>query len=208
MQLACDLAIVGHGAAGLAAALAATEASPGARIVVLERSAQPEAGGGTRWSPSNMRMNSTGEVEPGFVADMLHASGGKGDRAYFGRLAEEAPAAVQWVEHHGVQFHSPGYYLSKGPPRIQPVGGGAAIVSALANAARKAGVEFHYECRAEKLVCGATGAIEGVEAKQADGSALSISANAVILAILSVPISTPGLSSSAQPMVDDGTFWD
>ena len=182
MQLACDLAVVGHGAAGLAAALAAAEANPRARIVVLERSAELEAGGGTRWSPSNMRMISTGEVAPDFVADMMEASAGLGDRAYFSRLAEQAPAAVQWVEHHGVQFHSPGYYLSKGPPRIQPVGGGAAIVSALAKAARLAGVEFHYGCRAGKLVRGRTGAIEGIEAQRSDGTALPIAANAVVLA--------------------------
>ena len=108
MRIACDLAIVGHGAAGLAAALAAAEERPGARIVVLERTAQGDAGGGTRWSPSNMRMKSTSEVVPGFEADMMAASGGKGDRMYFRRLAEEAPGAVRWVERHGVRFDSPG----------------------------------------------------------------------------------------------------
>lgn len=178
----CDLVVVGHGAAGLASALAASEANPEARIVVLERSAQAQAGGGTRWSPSNMRMKSTAEVVPDFVADMMSASGGQGDRAYFTRLAEAAPEAVQWVERHGVQFHSPGYYLSKGPPRIQPVGGGASIVSALADAARKARVEFLYECRAEKLVRGASGGIEGIEAKRADGASLLIAARSVVLA--------------------------
>ena len=178
----CDLAVVGHGAAGLAAALAAAEASPGARIVVLERSAEAEAGGGTRWSPSNMRMKSTGEVVPGFVADLMSASGGRGNRAYFARLAQEAPEAVRWVERHGVQFRSPDYYLSKGPPRIQPVGGGASIVSALASAARLAGVEFLYEYRAEKLVRGTSEKIEGIEAKRSNGASFSIAANAVVLA--------------------------
>ena len=42
---ACDIAVVGHGAAGLAAALAAVEAAPGARIAVLERTDEADAGG-------------------------------------------------------------------------------------------------------------------------------------------------------------------
>ncbi len=177
-----DLAVVGHGAAGLAAALSAAESSPGARIAVLERATQSSSGGGTRWSPSNMRMQSTAEVVPGFEADMMAASGGKGDPAYFRRLAAEAPAAARWLERHGVKFHSPGYYLSAGPTRIQPVGGGAAIVAALAGAARAAGVEFHYGCRAERLLGGPSGAIEGVEALRADASTIRIESNAVVLA--------------------------
>ncbi len=177
-----DLAVVGHGAAGLAAALAAAEAQPSARIVVLERTAQPQSGGGTRWSPSNLRMKSSAEVTPDFEADMIAATGGFGDRAYFRRLAREAPEALQWLERHGVEFHSPGYYLSVGPPRIQPVGGGGAIVDALANAAKAAGVNFLYECRAHKLIRGSAGGIEGVSAERADGTGLQIGASAVVLA--------------------------
>ena len=41
---------------------------------------------------------------------------------------------------HGVPFHQPVYYLAKGPPRIQPVGGGETIHRELTRAARDAGV--------------------------------------------------------------------
>jgi len=177
-----DLAIVGHGAAGLAAALAAAQARPSARIVVLERAAEASSGGGTRWSPSNLRMSSSAEVAPDFEADMMAATGGRGDRAYFSRLCRDAPEAAQWLECHGVRFHSPPYYLSVGPPRIQPVGGGAAIVDVLAKAAKAAGVEFLYECRAEKLLLGSSGAIEGVAAKRSDGTGVDVIASAVVLA--------------------------
>lgn len=147
-----DLVVVGHGAAGLAAALSAAEASPGARVAVLEAATPAKSGGGTRWSPSNMRLASVSALAPGFDADMMAATGGRGDPAYFGRLAAEAPAAAAWVQSHGVQFHAPGYYLSVGPPRIQPVGRGAAIVESLVRAAKDAGVAFHYACRAERLL--------------------------------------------------------
>ena len=179
---ACDIAVVGHGAAGLAAALAAVEAAPGARIAVLERTDEADAGGGSRWSPSNMRLKSTAELAPGFEADMMAASGGRGDRDYFRRLAEEAAPTLTWVERQGVAFHSPGYYLSSGPPRIQPVGGGAAIVAALTKAAKAAGVEFHYSCRAESLARTAAGEITGVQASAPDGTARRFSARSVVLA--------------------------
>lgn len=177
-----DIVVVGHGAAGLAAALAAAEASPGARIAVLEAATEAHSGGGTRWSPSNMRLASVSELAPGFEADMMAATGGRGDPAYFGRLAAEAPAAAAWVRSHGVQFHSPGYYLSVGPPRIQPVGRGAAIVESLARAAKEAGVAFHYGCRAERLLRAPDGAVAGLSATLADGTTRKFQAPAVVLA--------------------------
>lgn len=182
LERAYEIVVVGHGAAGLAAALAAAEASPGARIVVLEGAPEAECGGGTRWSPSNMRLRSTTELAPGFEADMQAATGGRGDRAYFSALAAEASSTITWVERHGVQFHSPGYYLSSVPPRIQPVGGGAAIVEALAGAAKKAGVDFIYGCRAERLSRGTGGEVTGVEARMPDGRPCGYAANAVVLA--------------------------
>ncbi len=178
----CDLVVVGHGAAGLAAALSAAEAKPGARIALIERTDETQAGGGTRWSPSNMRLRSVDETAPDFVADMLAACGEQTDREYYERLAEEAPAAAAWAQGHGVAFHAPGYYLSSGPPRIQPVGGGAAIVAALARAAREAGVEFHYGLRAESLLRGPGGSAGGVRVERGDGNTLALRARAVVLA--------------------------
>jgi tricarballylate dehydrogenase len=145
-----DIVVVGHGAAGLSAALAAAEAAPRLSIAVLERTPEPLSGGNTRWSPANMRLRSVDEVSPGFEADMLDATSGR-EASYYRRLAAEAPAAARWLQKHGVEFHNPPYYLSKGPPRIQPVGGGLAVLSALAKAAKAAGVECVYECAATGL---------------------------------------------------------
>ena len=50
------------------------------------------------------------------------------DAAYIRRLAEDAPATMAWLMGHGIAFDKPVYYLSAGPPRIQPVGGGAAVL--------------------------------------------------------------------------------
>jgi tricarballylate dehydrogenase len=138
------LVVVGQGAAGLAAALAAAgearRLDVPLAVTVLDKAAEDEAGGNTRSTPSYMRMVAPDRVEPSFVDDMLAATGGRGDRAYFERLAAEAPETMRWIASHGVAFHKPVYYLAKGPPRIQPVGGGPAIVGALTNAAKASGV--------------------------------------------------------------------
>jgi tricarballylate dehydrogenase len=151
-QKALNIVVVGQGAAGLAAALAAAEITPAhgepIRITVIDKAPESEAGGNTRWSPSNMRMASAEHVEPSFVHDMLTATKSRGDESYFARLADEAPATAQWLKSHGIEFIQPPYYLSKGPPRIQPLGGGGNLLKVLTSAAKNAGVTFRYNCRA------------------------------------------------------------
>ena len=93
-----------------------------------------------------MRMAAPDRVETSFVHDMLAATQFEGDETYFARLAADAPATVAWIARHGVEFIQPTYYLAKGPPRIQPAGGGPAIISALTRAAQQAGVTFRYGC--------------------------------------------------------------
>jgi tricarballylate dehydrogenase len=180
------LAVMGSGAAGLAAALSAAEAARAAasrcRIILLEKAAQGAHGGNTRWSPSYMRMAAPDRVEPSFEADVDAVSGGRMDRAYLARLAAQAPPTIRWLTAHGVAFDKPIYYLSAGPPRIQPVGGGAAIIAALEQAARAAGVTIRNECSAKGLQLGGDGAVCGIEISTRDGALEIIPARAVVLA--------------------------
>jgi tricarballylate dehydrogenase len=179
------LIVVGHGAAGLAAALSAAEQarSRGLRIdiTLLEKSREDQAGGNTRWSPSYMRMAATDRLAPGFEEDMQQAPGGLADRNYFRTLAEHAPETIGWLETHGVAFDTPVYYLSAGPPRIQPVGGGSAIVAKLLEAAKKAGAKVLYETSATRLVMEGN-RVRGVEIQFSDGATTILDADAAVLA--------------------------
>jgi tricarballylate dehydrogenase len=179
-----NLIVVGQGAAGLAAALSAAEAARGRggpiRITLVDKAAETEAGGNTLWSPSNMRMAAPDRVEPSFVHDMLIATQFQGDEIYFARLAQDAPATVAWIASHGIEFIQPSYYLAKGPPRIQPVGGGPAIVKALTRAARQAGVAFLYGCVAREIAT-KDGRITGLVVEQA-GTRETLAADAIVLA--------------------------
>src|SRR5882672_2411437 len=129
------LVVVGHGAAGLAAALSAAEQARNRglpiEITLLEKSREHEAGGNTLWSPSYMRLAAPDRIAPDFERDMLEASNGRADRLYFGALVNNATTTVGWLATHGVEFCSPVYYLSAGPLRIAPAGGGRAMVGAL-----------------------------------------------------------------------------
>jgi tricarballylate dehydrogenase len=179
-----NLVVVGQGAAGLAAALSAAEetrshASP-IRITLIDKASEGEAGGNTLWSPSNIRMAAPDRVEPSFVHDMMVATEFRGDERYFARLAAEAPATVTWIASFGIEFIQPTYYLAKGPPRIQPVGGGPAVVKALKHAAMQAGVMFLYGCTARQLTT-ENSQITGVVVTQG-GTSATLPADGVILA--------------------------
>jgi tricarballylate dehydrogenase len=179
------LVIVGHGAAGLAAALSAAEQarSRGVRIdiTLLEKSREDEAGGNTRWSPSYMRLAAPDRLAPGFEEDVREVSSGLADQSYFRMLAQHATATVGWLQIHGVEFDTPIYYLSAGPPRIQPVGGGSAIVAKLLDAIKKAGVKVLYETSATRLMM-AEGRVRSVEVQSGNGFTTTLDADAVVLA--------------------------
>jgi tricarballylate dehydrogenase len=179
------LVVVGHGAAGLAAALSAAEQAQSRGlpidITVLEKSREDEAGGNTRWSPSNMRLDAPDRIDANFADDMLRVCGGRGDPGYFSTLADNATATIGWLQGHGIEFVTLAYYLSAGPARIQPVGGGGAIVAKLLEAAKRAGVKFIYDSPVSRLVMAGGDQVSGVEARSRDAVTM-LHADAVILA--------------------------
>lgn len=158
--------VVGNGAAGLCAALSALEAAReqgiDARVMLIDRAPEAASGGNSRWSPSNIRMLAPDAMEAGFVDQIVAQSSGRADRAYFERLAAEAPATARWLQGKGVAFHSPPYYLAKGPARIQPVGAIGVLFDTLWRTAQAAGIEFLYQRELRRLVVDA-GRVTGVE---------------------------------------------
>ncbi len=180
-----QLVVVGHGAAGLAAALTAVETARRrdfpVEVALVEKAPEESAGGNTLWSPAYMRLAAPDRIAPDFERDMLEASNGRADRLYFGTLANNATATVGWLATHGVEFCSPGYYLSAGPLRIQPVGGGRAIVGALSRAAKRHGVAVRYGRCAQRLVVAPNGQVSGLVVASGDTTE-TMRADAVILA--------------------------
>jgi tricarballylate dehydrogenase len=128
-----------------------------------------------------MRLDAPDRIDPGFADDMLRVCGGRGDASYFRTLEDHATATIGWLQGHGVEFVTPLYYLSAGPARIQPVGGGGVIVEKLVDTAKRAGVKFVYDAPVSRLVMAEGNRVSGVEARCSDGVTM-LDADAVILA--------------------------
>lgn len=177
------LVVAGQGAAGLAAALAAAEraretACP-VEITVVDRAPAGETGGGTRFSPANMRLADAQMTADEFEA--ILAADPRYDRAYFRTLAREAWPAVEWLSGYGVVFEQIPYYLAA-TPRYRPAGGGAALLAAMTQAATKAGVRLVCDFDASAILRDAGGAITALTGCNAAGESRAFDADAVVLA--------------------------
>jgi tricarballylate dehydrogenase len=178
-----DIVVVGHGAAGLAAALGAAEGAGSPRVLVVERAPQAARGGNTRWSPSYMRLEAPDRLAPRFEEDMLETSGGRSDPAYIRRLAADATPVLTWLQQHGVTFdRPPNYFLTAAAPRIQPVGAGAAIVEQLARAAGEAGVTFAYDTEALTIELADAGGVAALGVRTPGGTNERLITKAIVLA--------------------------
>ncbi|MER2107037.1 MAG: FAD-binding protein [Solibacillus sp.] len=182
-----DVIIVGCGAAGTAAALAAAEEAKqqneALSIAILERAPFDKRGGNTRWTAAYMRMENIDTPAVNFVEDMLKFSDHYIDREYAETLQREAGETLRWVESKGVEFDFlPTMFLTSAKPRLLPVGGGRAIIDTLSLRARALGVEFIYEATAWDLTQNDEGAINGIKVRIENGSVIHLKTNAVILA--------------------------
>ncbi|MBV7483674.1 FAD-dependent oxidoreductase [Bordetella sp. BOR01] len=201
-----DVVVLGHGIAGLSAAVAAME--QGARVAVLERATEEESGGCTRYTEAFLRLKSETELsddfdeamsevaganpDPGLIADMDSPPGTWSnvvrsmpvtDTEYLATFSREAVPTIQWIKTHGVRFIPtmlPQITL-RPMPMITPSGGGAAMLEALGNSARRGGVEFFYETTGRCLI-EKDGEIAGVQAVARGNRRVDFLAKAVVLA--------------------------
>lgn len=201
---AFDVIAAGCGVAGLSAAVSA--AQNGARVAILERSTRGERGGQSRYTEAYLRMKSESEVTDDFESHLAENGSGYIDPD----LVEEAAApresqsdlvralsivdpgvleafaagagpTVAWLKQLGVRFDFlPTQFLTKSQPRLLPIGGGLALVEALASQAEKLGVKFFYETTATGLRRGADGGVIGLTATKRRAGTVELSGNVVL----------------------------
>lgn len=188
-----DVVVAGCGIAGLSAAVSATE--KGARVALLERAPIEERGGNTRYTDAYLRMKSETEVTDDFETHLAENGGGYldpelvkhttqsyeqwpaivktlsfADPELIAAFANACGPTVQWLKTFGVKFDFlPTQFLTKSQPRLLPIGGGLALVEALAAAADKRGVKFFYETTATGLMQSEQGAVTGLIASDKHG---------------------------------------
>jgi len=188
MEHAFDVVVAGCGVAGLSAAVTAAEL--GLKVAVLERSSREDRGGQSRWTEAYLRMKSLDAVSDDFEAHLSENAGPYNDPDLIGEMAgsrdgwshaartlavpdpeliggfaDQVPATIQWLQGLGVKFDFlPTQFLTKTQPRLLPVGGGQALVDALAARAEALGVRFCYHTTARNLVLDERGAVQGLAA--------------------------------------------
>jgi len=185
-----DVVVVGMGAAGCAAALAAHDA--GARVVVLEKSAAEEAGGNTRVSGGGWFHHDDPERAAVYLRALC------GDRALPEPVVEAWSHGTRevsaWVSSLGVDVGPHGRYNSAGAEYpelpgsdcygglhcVEGVLGHGRLFSVLEKSLRDRGIDVRYETRAARLTTdSATGSVTGVVT---DGGERITAARGVVLA--------------------------
>ena len=154
-----DVVVIGAGAAGLSAAVAAKEA--GARnVLVLEKG--PLIGGHTLYSSGSIaavspKRASSATAEDSveqFVADALALGGRLGSADHLRRIAAGSEAALDWLEGMGVRFGAPFIAYAEVRPRSYAMPGNSAgrnYILALARRAGELGIRIEMNARALSL---------------------------------------------------------
>ena len=191
-----DVVILGAGAAGLSAALEASEA--GASVVILEK--QGIVGGSTTRSGGKLVAAGTvQQEEAGFTGDTAedlynylasYDEYGEIDSDKLHEFTDHALEDVEWLENLGVEvinvepIHSsitPWRVLNTKGGGGQTSGHGGQITVPLYNAVKETSTQIIYNCTANEILM-SDGKAVGAKGTMSDGSTVTVNAKGVIIA--------------------------
>lgn len=185
------VAIVGGGAAGLCAALAAKEA--GAELVVFERDALPQGStalsAGLIPAPGTAAQRAAGIADSveAFAADIQAKAHGEADPVVLRAVTEGAGPAIDWLsERHGLAFTVIADFSYPGHSARRMHGlasrSGAELIDRLRAATEAAGIDIVTGAHVTGLVATPEGRIRGLVVTRPDGSGERIGCDALVLA--------------------------
>lgn len=187
----CDALIIGAGAGGLVAALAAHER--GEDVVVLEADAVPSGStalsAGLIPAPGTMAQKAAGIQDDAdrFAADIMAKARGENDPALVATLAGGAAEVIDWLaETYDLPFSIVDDFDYPGHSRRRmhglPTRSGRELIDRLRTTVEDREIPIITECRAETLFADEAGRIHGVEAHRPDGAREAIGCERLILA--------------------------
>jgi fumarate reductase flavoprotein subunit len=170
MQRDYDVIVIGSGAAGLSAAVAAADA--GAVVLIVEGDAQ--VGGSSRLSGGHFyAAGTTVQAQAGVVGDTADAmfehymtlNQWLVDPAVVRQYCDLSAPTFEWLKGLGVQFPEEGVYPSgvgSTPRGHQPDGGGAMVVEVLDGHRSHKGVDIVLNARVSELLTDDDGRVTGI----------------------------------------------
>jgi len=183
--------IVGAGACGFTAALAARDA--GAEVLVLERDRRPW--GSTSMSLGAMcaaasaehRRHGIDDTPQRFYDDIMAKTQGRADPLLARTVAAESGPTVDWLTaRHGVplplDFKWTGLGHSRPRLHIPPGRSGEELLALLGNAAERAGAQLMTEAHVTDLYADGRGRVTGLRIARPGGAIEEVGAGAVVLA--------------------------
>lgn len=189
--LTAPVLVIGAGACGLAAALAARDG--GAEVLVLERDSSPS--GSTALSSgmipaAGTKIQAARGIDDSpalFASDIERKARGANDPAFVAALAGASGPTIDWlVERHQLGLTLVEGFLYPGHSRLRmhaPASrSGAELVAGLLAAARAAGADIVCDALATTLYAEPRGRIVGVEISRPDGARERIGCAALVLA--------------------------
>ncbi len=189
-EMSMPVVVIGGGAAGLVAALAARDS--GMDVLVLERDHLPTGStalssgfipaAGTRWQRA-AGMDDTPEMQ---AADIVAKTHDRADPHEALRVSTAIGPALEWLaDAHGIAFEVLQGFLYPGQSRLRmhavPERTGVALQARLLEAAEKAGVEILTDAHVVSLFA-ENGAVRGVRIVRPDGASEDIGCAALVLA--------------------------
>lgn len=164
-----DIVIIGSGAAGLSAAIQATE--NGKDVLIIEK--MPFAGGSTALSggeisiPENiLSMDQPQNDSPEtMLADMMRASQNTANPKLANTICTNIADTVLWlIDSAGIKFSNDVYKVNghSYPRTTFPDGGGATLINKMVLRAEELGVKIIYNVRAKNIIQNENGKALGV----------------------------------------------
>jgi fumarate reductase flavoprotein subunit len=182
--------IIGAGACGLTAALAAHDA--GAEVMVLERDPVPSGSTAlssgfipacdTRWQ----RTAGVADSVATMLADIQGKNHGEGDPVLGEAVCAASGATLEWLaDTHAQEFVLLQGFLYPGHSALRmhahPAKTGAALIASLAAAAERAGIDVICEATVRDLIADPEGRILGVVIERPDGTTDEIGCRSLVL---------------------------
>ncbi len=189
-EFTVPVVVIGGGAAGMIAALAAQER--GAEVLVLERDALPQGSTalsaglipapGTRWQ----RAAGIEDSPERFAADIIAKAKGEPDPAEVSRVVRAVGPALEWLaDRYGLPFSVIDNFTYPGHSARRmhglPSRSGTELIDRLRGAVETAGIDVLCEAHVTALYADGP-RVRGVEVTRPDGSVERVGCGALILA--------------------------